>query len=289
MSNSIVSSVAGLDWCDDGYSAISGLLLTKAEALDGVFRCWAYDMGATEHQFPNFIAARSLAPIGYLKSFPHLATFVSAVDRNEASFREIAEHHGFADELPVTAGTWEPFRQLLTPAACYHFYHRIAGTSLSSECTLTTKCQCHRREEEYHPLQRQWCFQMREIVCIGASNVVQRFTEKCRERVDELAMDLKLATDWEVATDPFFEPIADPKALAQLIEPTKTELVFGGNLAIGSINRHRSFFGECYDIQFNGEPAHSACVAFGIERWLYALIQVHGTDLQDWPDFGPGS
>jgi hypothetical protein len=34
----------------------------------------------------------------------------------------------------------------------------------------------------------------------------------------------------------------------------------------------------------NGAPAHSACVAFGIERWLFAIVDRHGLDPSGWPD-----
>jgi hypothetical protein len=97
---------------------------------------------------------------------------------------------------------------------------------------------------------------------------------------------LDLETAWCTATDPFFDPNADPKALAQILEPVKQELCTNDGLAISSVNKHRSFFGECYDIQVGGEVAHSACVAFGIERWLFAMLQAHGNDAANWPAAG---
>jgi hypothetical protein len=175
----------------------------------------------------------------------------------------------------------------LTPAACYHFYHRLAGTGIASPLSLTTKCQCHRREEYYLPLQRQWCFEMRELVCIGDAVTIDRFTRQCAERVDTLLRELRIEAGWKTATDPFFDPAADPKALAQLLEPTKLELCLSGGLAIASSNRHRSFFGECYDIRLEGKPAESSCVAFGLERWLFAMLETHGADVSQWPR--PGS
>lgn len=81
-------------------------------------------------------------------------------------------------------------------------------------------------------------------------------------------------------------PTADPKALAQILEPVKQELCTRDGLAIASLNKHRSFFGECYEINFGDEAAHSACVAFGIERWLHALFQAHGSDPATWPEVG---
>src|SRR5207247_2179199 len=94
-------------------------------------------------------------------------------------------------------------------------------------------------------------------------------------------IDLPIA--WQNATDPFFDPSRNPKFLAQKLDPVKTEMVFGGELAIGSINFHRNFFGETFGIRREGEPAFSGCVAFGLERWLFALLRRFGPDESAWP------
>jgi hypothetical protein len=281
------TEVKGLLWSDDGYAALSGALLDAAIALDRAIRSWAADLGATEYRFPSMIPAKSLAPIAYLRSFPHLATFATSGQRREESLLSLARECGTAERIPVSEELLEPVEQLLTPATCYHFYPRFAGSRLTSPLFVTARCQCHRREHEYLPLQRQWCFEMREIVCMGDRATIDRFTEEIRERVDRFARSLGIIADWEAATDPFFDPAADPKALAQILEPVKKELCTCDGLAIASINKHRSFFGECYDIRYGKDAAHSACVAFGIERWLYALIQAHGSDAATWPDPEP--
>jgi hypothetical protein len=278
-----MNALAELEWSEDGYASLCGSLLEKAIELDNVIRDWAFQLGSTEYRFPSMISAKSLAPIAYLKSFPHLATFVTSGNRCEESLKSLADECGVAEQIPLSDKTMEPVTQLLTPAACYHFYPRLAGSRLTEPLFLTTKCQCHRREEEYLPLQRQWCFEMREIVCLGDSETIEQFTDDCRNRIDQLVNALGIGADWETATDPFFDPMADPKALAQILEPTKKELCTSDGLAIASINKHRSFFGECYDITCDKVAAHSACVAFGIERWLYAMIQTHGNDPTSWP------
>ena len=276
--------VDGLHWSTDGYSAISGALLAKAQELDRVFCGWAGELGATEHRFPSMIAAKSLAPIAYLKSFPHLATFATSGNRDEKSLRQLAEQCGSEHRIPVSDELLEPVEQLLTPAACSHFYHRLAGSRIDTPLYLTTNCQCHRREEHYLPLQRQWCFQMRELVCIGDAGAIDPFIDQCRDKIDDLILSLGIGGNWQSATDPFFDPTADPKALAQILEPVKQELCIEDGLAIASLNKHRSFFGECYEIKFGDDAAHSACVAFGIERWLHALFQAHGSDPATWPE-----
>ena len=277
-------AIEDLHWSEDGYAAISGALLAKAQELDRVFCAWAAELGATEHRFPSMIAAKKLAPIAYLRSFPHLATFATSGNRDDESLRHLAAQCGTENQVPVSDKLLEPVEQLLTPAACYHFYHRLAGNRLDTPLYLTTNCQCHRREEYYLPLQRQWCFQMRELVCLADAGTIDQFIDHCRDKVDDLVRHLDIEGNWQSATDPFFDPTADPKALAQILEPVKQELCTQDGLAIASLNKHRSFFGECYEINFGDDAAHSACVAFGIERWLHALFQVHGNDPATWPE-----
>jgi hypothetical protein len=51
---------------------------------------------------------------------------------------------------------------------------------------------------------------------------------------------------------------------------------------VASIDRHRSFFGQRFSIRTSdGAFAHSACIAFGLERWKTALLagkNVSGTE-----------
>ena len=122
-----VTRLAGLQWSDDGYAALSGDLLAWASSLDAQFGGWAEGPGATDYRFPSLIAAKALAPIAYLRSFPHLATFVTSGDRRDTSLRSLAEECGTAGEIPLRDDRFEPVQQLLTPAACYHFYPRFAN------------------------------------------------------------------------------------------------------------------------------------------------------------------
>jgi seryl-tRNA synthetase len=51
-----------------------------------------------------------------------------------------------------------------------------------------------------------------------------------------------------------------------------------------SFNYHQSHFGTTWDIKdANGEPAHTGCVAFGMDRLAVAMFHTHGTRLDAWP------
>jgi hypothetical protein len=58
----------------------------------------------------------------------------------------------------------------------------------------------------------------------------------------------------------------------------------GRSVAAASFNDHATFFGDAFDIRDGaGAPATSGCVAYGIERWLLAVLVEHGTDPRNWP------
>jgi len=272
--------VPGLHWHADGYAAMSGPLLALAQALDRRLSACA-GRALEEHAAPTLIALEDLAPVGYLRSFPHLATFAASLEREPQAIARFAASHEGAGRLGAGAPV-EKAGHVMTPAACYHLYHLLRGQELATDLYLTLRAPCHRREETFRPLERQWCFQMRELVCIGAPGAVAAFVQRCEAGVDALTRDLEIDARWVEAADPFFDAWGDPKALAQRIEPVKRELVLADGLAIASINRHRAFFGERYRIARSGAPAHSACVAFGIERWVLAIVRSRGADPARW-------
>jgi hypothetical protein len=50
-----------------------------------------------------------------------------------------------------------------------------------------------------------------------------------------------------------------------------------------SFNYHRDHFGLTWNIEGEDGPAHTSCVAFGMDRLAVALFCVHGIDLTRWP------
>ena len=54
--------------------------------------------------------------------------------------------------------------------------------------------------------------------------------------------------------------------------------------ACASFNYHRDHFGEVFGIELSdGSVAHSACLGFGHERIVLALLRTHGLDPATWP------
>lgn len=267
---------------EDGQCALSGPLLALYRGLDRLFAGWAADCGAEEHLFPPFIPAAALGRIGYFESFPHLVGFPVALDPEPANLRRFSAANRAGKAGRVRLGRLEAPRQVLTPAACYHFYHGLQGARLEAATVLTTRASCFRRESHYAVLERQWSFTMREIVCLGPAGEVQAFLGRLRERLTRFFAERALPVAWQTASDPFFEPARNPRSLAQRLDPLKTEMVFDGRLALGSVNFHRSAFGEAFDIRCGGAPAFSGCVAFGMERWVHAFLSRYGAEERDW-------
>jgi hypothetical protein len=142
--------------------------------------------------------------------------------------------------------------------------------TLTAGVKFSARGTCFRNEERtaLAPGRRQIEFEMRELVLIGAPEWIEAELKGVREEVAALAAQAGLTGEWQPASDPFFLPRAEGKAHMQRILGTKIEFCLPDGLAIASINRHGAFFGGRFSISLsNGQPAHSACVAFGLDRW----------------------
>jgi seryl-tRNA synthetase len=265
-------------------SVLSGSLLELESRLDRLFVGLAARWRAREYRFPSFIPAESLHRLDYFHSFPHLATFPVALDPHPENLARFSSEGALDGEGAVQLTRTAPIRHVLTPAACYHFYVEFAGERLDAARYVTTRATCHRREERYAPLERQWTFSMRELVCLGSASEVEAFLAEASARVRKLTESIGLRVRVERATDPFFRPANNPKFLFQKVEPVKHEFVFDGRLAIASTNFHRDYFGEAFHIRRGGEATCSGCVAFGLERWLFAFLDTFGPAPADWPE-----
>lgn len=262
---------------------LNGDILKLFHALDLIFLDLAKDVEAKEYSFPCFISTSDLKKMDYLHSFPQHVTFPVVLDGDQANLKAFQSSTVINQEDEIEVTRLAPIKHILTPAACYHLYIHLQGGEFNQPMMLTTKNTCFRNEKQFIPLERQWSFSMREIVCIGTAQDTQHFLTVMQEKVDALIKKLDLHVLWETATDPFFDPANNPKHWMQRLQPNKQEMVFNKRLAIGSMNNHRNYFGESFAIKVNGELAHSACVAFGLERWVAAILDQFGPDRTYWP------
>ncbi|MFF8729211.1 aminoacyl--tRNA ligase-related protein [Streptomyces sp. NPDC015171] len=254
----------------DLYTARGGLVVLGPELvrlmdlLDQRFQDWARECGAAPMLFPPLLSTADLASIDYFDNFPHLALMTAPLrlpaDKTDG-------------EAPLAAERLGASAYGLVSAACYNVYLHHRSTALAAPRYITTVAKCFRNEDHYDGLRRLHGFTMREIVCLGPREAVLDHLAAFRPKVVEFAARLGLELAVQPASDPFFAKDGGRALLAQLF-PVKEEFVHGGSLAIGSLNFHRNFFGERCDISLaDGGPAYTGCVAFGLERWLAALLE----------------
>ncbi len=258
-----------------GLAAFGPELVRVRELLERQFLTWAAQSGAEVRLYPPLLRVEDLDRLDYFRNFPHLAVVASRL-----APEHLAPVYAAGKEKveAVPAEHLAPGRYALPSAACYGVYLDLEGQVLPDTRCVTTVASCFRNEEAFDQLRRLWGFTMREIVILGTAEAVKGFLEEGKEKVTAFARRLGLDLAVETATDPFFQ--ADgTRALMQKLFPQKQELVYGGSVAIASLNFHRNFFGErCAIRTADGQPAFTGCLAFGIERWLHALLDRFGDD-----------
>ncbi|MFN2566169.1 MAG: hypothetical protein ABR499_14325 [Gemmatimonadaceae bacterium] len=228
-----------------------------------------------EWAVPAALPLTVLERAGYFASFPQWLTLASHLSDDPATLERIALS---AAPGRAAAGAAAPAAAALPPAVCYHVYDALAGTTVPRARIVTAQGLCWRHEgHRLAALERGWAFTMRELVCIGTEADCAAFRERGLEMGRSLATALDLDWSIEPAEDPFFAPTARGRALLQRVKGLKHELRLpvgdGDTIAAASFNLHEQFFGEAFDIRLaTGEPAHTACVAFGLERWLLAAL-----------------
>jgi seryl-tRNA synthetase len=239
-------------------------------------------------RFPPLLPRRQLETVGYLKSFPHLAGTVFAFDGTEA---EAAEQHERADRHE----DWSEFQSMtdlvLTPAACYPVYPAIAARGPLPAGGVTIDAggaYVFRREPSGDPARMQM-FHQGELVRIGEPETVAAWRDAWRDRAVELLRGLGLDAGFGVAADPFFGRSGRMLAASQREQELKFEVsvqIAGPEpTAVASFNYHQEHFADAYGIEMaDGGPAHTACLGFGHERIVLALLRTHGLDPQGWPE-----
>jgi seryl-tRNA synthetase len=131
---------------------------------------------------------------------------------------------------------------------------------------------------------------MREYVCVGSPDEVVTFREHWKIQAIDLVNKLALPHQVMAASDPFFGRAGKMMAVSQVEQELKFELLIPINSAENrtacmSFNYHQGHFGETWGIETaTGGLAHTACVAFGLDRLALAIFATHGIDLNKWPD-----
>ncbi|MGZ6640340.1 MAG: amino acid--[acyl-carrier-protein] ligase [Solirubrobacteraceae bacterium] len=276
----IATPVPGLFGTSAAFEAIR-------ERVDVRISAAAAPDGAEQLRFPPLMARRHLEDVDYLASFPHLAGSVFAFAGDEADAAEQREralrHEDWSEHQAMTD-------LVLVPAACYPVYPAIAARGPLPPGGIVVDAGAawvFRREPSGDPARMQ-AFHQREIVRIGAPEDVCAWCDGWRERAVELLRGLGLDARADVASDPFFGRAGRLLARSQRSQALKFEVLVPiaseEPTAVASFNYHQEHFAEAFGLVLDdGAPAHTACLGFGHERIVLALLRRHGTDPAAWP------
>jgi seryl-tRNA synthetase len=257
-------------------------------ALERLLTRTALAHGARRLRFPPLLPRRDLETSGYLGSFPHLAGTVYAFEGDEAAAAFQSERAGRHDG-------WEEFQRMtdlsLMPAACYPVYPAIAAGGPVPRGGVFIEAGggwVFRHEPSQDPARRQM-FRQHEMVRVGEPENVVAWRDEWAQRGLELLRGLGLEAQLDRASDPFFGRRGRMLASSQRDQALKLEITVPiaspGPTAVASFNQHRDHFGVAFGISLaGGAPAHSACLGFGHERVVLALLRAHGLEVLRWPE-----
>jgi seryl-tRNA synthetase len=270
----------------DGVYARTGLYEDIVDRLAKLITRYRVP-GAEVLRFPPVMSRGDLEKSGYLNSFPNLLGCVSALHGSVADIRAAVQRF-------EAGGDWttalSPADLVLSPAACYPVYPMAArrGPMPRGGAVYDIACDCFRHEPS-RDLDRMQSFRMREYVCIGRPEDILHFRTRWMERGQQLARALGLTCTVAPASDPFFGREGAMKAVSQIQQALKFELLIPIHsaerpTACMSFNYHRDHFGTTWGIfDAAGDTAHTGCVAFGMDRLAVAMFATHGLDPAAWP------
>ena len=245
--------------------------------------------GAEVMRFPPVLPRQQFEASGYLRSFPHLAGTIFSFEGTEQEALD-------QEEAARRHEDWSQFQSMtdlvLVPAACYPVYRAVGlrgplpGWRPDRGCWRSRRLRVPPRAigrsdppaDLPDPRDR----------LSGEPQTVLAWRDAWRERAMDILSRVGLERTQAVANDPFFGRTGRMLAANQRAEELKFELLVSvagpTPTAVASFNYHQDHFTQTYGITMaSGGPAHTACLGFGLERIVLALLRTHGPDLAAWP------
>jgi seryl-tRNA synthetase len=269
-----------------GIYGRSGTFESILTGLDRLIGELAEPLNAQVLRFPPVYPRVDFERTDYIASFPDLSGVVSSFERGDREHRELLAARS---EGKAWDGWLDPTDVVLTPAICHPLYATLEGRLPEGGAVYDLFGFGFRHEPSADPMRMQ-SFRMRELVFVGAPDDAQAYRDTWLDKAIDMLASLGLPVDAVPANDPFFGRAGKMLVSAQLRENLKVEIVVPiyGDLhegtAIASANCQRDHLTAAFGIQTaDGAVAHGACVAFGMERSVLALLRTHGLVIEQWP------
>ena len=237
-------------------------------------------------EFPPVEPRHDMESVDYLTSFPQLAGALFAFEGDEARAVELAEQ---ARQHQDWSGHLTPSGVVMVPAACHPVYPALAATPIPADgLTVDAGAAWVFRNEPSDDPCRLQAFHQREVVRIDGPDEVGAWRDRMRDASLALLQSLGLPAAFDEANDPFFGRSGRVLARSQRSQKLKFEILVpvGGDnpTAVASFNAHGEHFAHVFGLhRADGAPVHTACLGFGLERCVLALLFTHGLSVSDWP------
>lgn len=276
----------------EGHVVLRGPAAELAGFVDSMIDRVASQFQAERELYPATILCKTLDRIHHFTSFPEHLDFVSHIRRDLDTIDQYSKECKQSGWSPALhEGRMGDHDFAIAPSCCYHCYEAMEGWTLDrpGRCTTMTLA-CHRYEGANHKtMSRLRAFTQRDVVWVGEPGFVIAARARAEELIIDWAERWELAATLETANDMFFTDDFAVKASFQRQQQAKKELRLmlpfeGQAISVFSSNFHAMTFGKAFDIRIGGRHATSACVGWGIERWVYALFCQFGFDFERWPE-----
>ncbi|WP_075186297.1 amino acid--[acyl-carrier-protein] ligase [Teredinibacter haidensis] len=280
-------TAAGLLIASDvnGVYGRSGVFEAIVDGLELLITREGAFQNAEVMRFPPVVSRSTYLATDHIENMPDLMGSVHSFKGDEKAKRQLV-----VDANKKAA--WEerllPTDVMLVPAACYPLYPAATGTLSDEGRVVDLKAFVFRNEPSDDPARMQ-CFRQREYVRLGSAEQAIEHRNQWLSRAEKMLLSLGLDVRSEAASDPFFGRTGKIMQAAQLEQELKFEIVVPicskeKPTAITSCNYHLNHFGQTFKILLpNGEPAHTSCIGFGLERITLALLKAHGLNPELWP------
>lgn len=272
-----------------GKLAYTGLVAEVFQGLDQFIRGYCLEQGAHQELYPPVVEGDTLSRAGYFDILAQHAYFISPLKTSLEALRAASEGNvlGAGGEEYLQAPNW-----VMSPTVCHHCFEARKNASVQLPLKVTAINQCARYEvHDTHGMRRLRMYWMREFILFDEEeSAVVEFLDNLVEFMIGVLQGWGMSHEVVTANDPFFSNSATSKRAFQSMFALKRELklpIPGGSLACASFNNHQRSLVEPFKIQKSGSTTgkdiNSGCVAWGYDRFIFALFCQLGTDVSNWP------